>query len=119
MVGVLMELGVLDPVPAPNAPAVSYQLTQGVWGGAQAGKEQAARPRWLAITASIGVYPYDQAGTDPGLANVLWRLFSPQRPGDVAAMADLAIHCHERDLALSLDLRSDLAVQRLLVGFDC
>ena len=31
-------------------------------------------------------------------------------------MADLVIGCHERDLALSLELAADLAVQRLLVG---
>jgi hypothetical protein len=29
------------------------------------------------------------------------------------------IGCHERDLALSLELAADLAVQRLLVGFHC
>jgi len=34
-------------------------------------------------------------------------------------VADLVIRCHERDLALSLKLAADLAVQRLLVGLDC
>ena len=29
------------------------------------------------------------------------------------------IGCHERDLALSLELAADLAVQRPLVGFHC
>jgi hypothetical protein len=33
-------------------------------------------------------------------------------------MADLVIHCLERDLALSLEVAADLAVQCLLVGFD-
>ena len=33
-------------------------------------------------------------------------------------MADLLIHCHKRDLALSLELAADLTVQRLLVGLD-
>ena len=32
-----MELGAPDPVPALNAPSISYQLEQGFWGGAQAG----------------------------------------------------------------------------------
>ncbi len=32
-VGVLVELGVTDPVPALNAPAVSHQLQQCFWGG--------------------------------------------------------------------------------------
>ena len=49
---------------------------------------------------------------------MLWSLFRPQRPGDVAAVADLVILCHERDHALSLELAADLAVQRLLVGLD-
>jgi len=31
-------------------------------------------------------------------------------------VADLVIVCHERDLALSLELAGNLAVQRLLVG---
>ena len=49
---------------------------------------------------------------------MLRRLFGPQGPGDVATVADLVIRCHERDLALSLKLAADLAVQRLLVGLD-
>jgi len=36
---------------------------------------------------------------------------------DGAAVADLVIRCHERDLAPSLELAADLAVQRLLVGY--
>jgi hypothetical protein len=39
-----------------------------------------------------------------------------QSPDDGAAVADFVIRCHESDLALSLDLDEDLAVQRLLVG---
>ena len=126
-VGILMELGVSDPVPALNAPALAHQLQQGVWGGAQAGVAprgapgeplEVGRPKRLAITASIGAHLHDPAGTDPGLANVLWCLFRPQRPGDVAAMADFVIRCHERELALSLKLRSDLTMQRLLVALD-
>ena len=41
-----------------------------------------------------------------------------QRPGDVPAVADLMIRCHERDLALPLELAADLAVERLLVPFN-
>ena len=63
-----------------------------------------------------GRHLHDPAGADPGLADVLRRLFGTQRPGDVATVADLVIRCHERDLALSLELAADLAVQRLLVG---
>ena len=35
-VSVFMELGVPDPVPTLNAPAIPHQLQQGFWGGAQA-----------------------------------------------------------------------------------
>ena len=116
-VGVLVELGVANPVPALNAPAVAHQLQQGFWGGAQAGEEQMGRPKRLAITDAIGGHLHDPAGADPGLTDVLWGLFGAQGPGDVAAVADLVIRCQERDLALSLELAADLTVQRLLVGF--
>ena len=46
---------------------------------------------------------------------MIWGGFGAQRPGDVAAVADLMIRCHERDLALPLELAADLAVERLLV----
>jgi hypothetical protein len=48
---------------------------------------------------------------------VRWGLFCSQRPGDAAAVADLVIACHERDVTLSLKLAADLAMQRLLVAF--
>ena len=35
-----MELGVVDPVPTLNAPAVAHQLQQGLWRGAQARQKQ-------------------------------------------------------------------------------
>jgi len=117
-VGVFMELGVPDPVPAFNAPTVAHKSQQGFWRGAQACEEHVGRPKWLAITDAIGGHLHDPAGADPGLANVLWCLFRPQYPGDVAAVADLVIRCHIRDVTLSLELALDLAMQRLLVGFD-
>ena len=52
-VGVLMELGVTDPVPALNAPAVAYQPEQGFRGGTQAGEKQVGRSKWLAFTDAI------------------------------------------------------------------
>ena len=70
-----MELGVPDPVPALNAPAVAHQLQQGLWGGAQGGEEQMGRPKWLAITDAIGSFLQDPAGADPGLTDVLCGLF--------------------------------------------
>jgi hypothetical protein len=58
---------------------------------------------------------HDPAGADPGLTDVLRRLLGPQRPGYVTAMANILITCYKRDLALSLEPRSDLAMQRLLI----
>jgi len=39
-VSILIELGIADPVPALDAPAVPHQLQQGFWGGAQAAQKQ-------------------------------------------------------------------------------
>ena len=126
-VAVLMELGVPNPVPALDTPAVSHQLQQGFWGGAQAGVAPRGAPgeplevgglKWLDITTAGGHHLHDPAGADPGRTNVLRCLFRPQYPGDVAAMADLLIRCDKRDVTLSLELALDLAVQGLLVGFD-
>ena len=74
-VGIFMELGVPNPVPALNAPAVAYQSQQGFWGGAQAFEKQVGRPKWLAFTDAIGGHLDDPAGANPGLKDVLWCLF--------------------------------------------
>ena len=62
-VGVLMELGITDPVPAFNAPAVLHQLHQGFWGGAQAGRKEVGGLKGLpsrltvAATSTIHLVP--------------------------------------------------------------
>jgi len=117
VMGVLVELGVTDPVPAFNAPAVPHQFQQRVWRGAQAGEEQVLRLKGLAVAAAGGRHLHDPAGTDPGLGDVRRCLFGTQGPGDGTAVAALLIRCHERDLALSLELAADLSVQRLLIAF--
>ena len=114
--GVLLQLGVADPVPALNAPAGSHLLQQCFWCGAQAGEKQVRGLKRHAVAAPGGADLHDPAGADLGLADVIRRLFCPQAPGDVAAVADLVIRCHERDPALPLELAADLAAQRLLVG---
>lgn len=48
--------------------------------------------------------------------DVLQCLFGTERPGDVAAVANLMIHSHKRDVPFSLELRLDLKMQRLLVA---
>ena len=74
-VGVLMELGVPDLVPALNAPTVAHQSQQGFWGRAQACEKQVGRLKRLAVTGAIGGHLHDPAGADPGLTDVLWCLF--------------------------------------------
>ncbi len=113
-----MELGVPDPMPAFNAPSVAHQREQGFWRGAQAGEEQMGGEKGLAVAPTRGRDFHDPAGADPILPDVLRGFFRPQVPGDVTAMTNLAIRCLKRDVTLSLELRSDLAMQRLLVGRD-
>ena len=62
-VGVLVELGVPNPVLALNAPAVLHQLHQGFWGGAQAGRKEVGGLKGLpsrltvAATSTIHLVP--------------------------------------------------------------
>jgi len=112
-----MELGVPNPVPTLNAPSISYQLQQGFWGGAQAREKQMSCTEGLAVTGTGGRQLHYPAGAAPGFTDVRWCLFCPQHPGDTAAVADLVIARHERDVTLPLKLAADLAMQRLLVAF--
>ena len=102
-----MELGVADRVPTFNAPALPDQSPQGFWGGAQAGEEQVPGAERFAITSAAG-----QQLNDPGTAwpirfGVLRCLFGPQRPSNLAAMADLVMRFSKRDVALPLELGVD------------
>ena len=115
---VLMELGVSDPVPALDTPALSHQPEQRFWGRAQARDEPVRGRERLAITGACGDHFRNPAGALPVGLDVHRRFFRPQSPADVTAMADLVIGCHERDVALSNQLIGDLAVERLLVGLD-
>jgi hypothetical protein len=64
-VGVLVELGVSDPVPVLNAPAVSHQLQQGFSCSAQAGEKQLGSLKELAsrvpvaTTSTIQLVPFE------------------------------------------------------------
>ena len=66
----------------------------------------------LVITSTIQALP-GQLGLD-----VLWRFLGLEFPACLASVPLLDICCCERDLALSLELAADLAVQGLLVGLD-
>jgi len=70
----------------------------------------------LDVAPAGGRHLHDPADADPDLGDVRRCLFGTQYLGHDAAVADLMILCHERDLALSLELAADLAMQRLLVG---
>jgi len=80
-----MELGVSDPVPTLNAPAISYHLQQDFWGGAQAGVAPRGAPgeaiqmsctEGLAITGTGGRQLHYSACPAPGFTDVRWCLFS-------------------------------------------
>ncbi len=78
--GILMELGVPDPVPALNVPAVAHQLHHGLWGGVKAGvapsvapggSRQMAGVKGCGFTGAAGFDFHDPVGADPGLSDVL------------------------------------------------
>ena len=66
--GVLMELGVADPVPTLNAPPVSRQSQQGFWACAEAGEKEVFRVERLAVAGSCGGDLNDPACAEPLLA---------------------------------------------------
>ena len=94
--GVLLQLGVADRVPALQAPAAPHQSQHAFWCGGQAGvapigalddptagvSPGRACPPWCLR----GVYLDDPAGADPGRSDGLRRLSDPQRPGDGATL---------------------------------
>ena len=65
-VAILMELGVANPMPAFDAPAVSHKLQQGFWGGSQAGEEVVGCLERHAVAAAGGAHLNDPAGAGPG-----------------------------------------------------
>ena len=72
----------------------------------------------LDITDAGGGHLGDQDGAVPLGLDVHRHFLRPQRPGDVTAMANLVIGCHEMDHALSKQLICDLPVERLVVGLN-
>jgi hypothetical protein len=115
--GVLMELGIGNPVPPLNALTASGQLQQAIWGCAEAGEKKVVGIEMLAVACSRGDDFNDPACADP-LLTELWRLFRSQRPGDVTTMTDLVILDGKRDLVYPRELTLDLAMQGSLVGLD-
>jgi len=116
---IFMELGIADPVPAFNAPAVPHQLQQGFWRGAQAGEKKVPLEGGLAMTLATDDKFNNPATAGPGLVDEVRSLFGPEYPGGVASMAAFRNHCCERDLAGVEELLADLAMQGPLVCFHC
>ena len=69
----------------------------------------------LAVTAAAGQQLNDPGATRPVGFDVLRCLLGPQRPGDLAAVADLVMRCSKGDLALPLELGVDLPEEGFLV----
>lgn len=113
--GVLVQLGVTDPVPGFNAPAVEHQLQQRFWGGSQAGEKQMGGLVDLAVANADGDHFHEPAGAAPGLTDVLRRLLGAEHPGDGTTMTLLENTYFNRDVAFPLELASNLAMQGLLV----
>ena len=72
----------------------------------------------LALADHDGDHLHDPAAARPVRLDVLRGLPGSQDPGGVATMLVLVIRCGERDLALSLELAADLAMEGALVPFD-
>ena len=118
--GVLTELRIAHPVPLVlNAPSLTDQSQQAFWGGAQAGDEPMAGDVTLAFAGrGAGDHLHDPGAARPVGLDVLWRFLGLEFPPGLASVALLDIRRRESDLALSLELAPDLAVQGLLVGFN-
>jgi len=61
---------------------------------------------------------HDPGAAGPGVLDVIRGFLGPELPACVTAVLLLLIRCSERDLALSLELAADLAVEPWLVGLD-
>jgi hypothetical protein len=84
---IFMELGVTEPVPAFNAPAVPHQLQQRFWRGAQAGEEEVPLEGRLAGTLAADDQFDDPAAAGPGLGDAVRSLLGPEGPGGVASVS--------------------------------
>ena len=83
-VSILMELGVAEPVPAFNAPAVPHQLQQGFWRGSQAGEKEVPLEGRLSGTLAADGQFDDPVAAGPGLGDEIRSLFGPECPAGLA-----------------------------------
>lgn len=110
-----IELGVPYPVPALNAPVISYLLQLRFWGGAQTREKEMSGTEGFAVTVTAGLQLHYPSGSAPDFTVVRWCLFCSHHPCNAEAVADLVIAYHERLVPLSLKMAADQAMQRLLV----
>lgn len=87
---ILIGLGIANPVPAFNAPAVPHQLQQGFCRCAQAGEKQVSLEGGLAVTLSADHQLDDPTAAGPVLGDEGRSLFGPEVPGGVAAVTVLS-----------------------------
>jgi hypothetical protein len=69
--GMLMELGAADPLPAYSARGRSRELPQGFWRGPQGSEKHVLPLKGLALAADGGRHLHNPAGADPGLADMV------------------------------------------------
>ena len=115
---VLSQLGVSDPMPALQAPALSHQLQEGFWAGAQARDQPLRGLERLALPGADGDHLNNSAGAMPVRFDVLRPFLGAQGSSDDAAVGDIVIRCYNKGSKHSLELALDLAVERCLVGFN-
>ena len=119
VVSVLTELGVAGPVPLVfNGPALPHKPQQSFWGGAQGGDEQVDVVKRFAITPTAALQLNDPTGTCPALADGVSGFSCSELPAHLAAMADLKIADHHREVPVTTELGKDLLIQPPLVVFD-
>jgi hypothetical protein len=73
--GLLIELGVEDPVPPLDAPPVSRQLHEAFWGCAEAREMEVVGVERSAVVRFYGGLLNDSTRADPLLTDMLWRPF--------------------------------------------
>ena len=102
-----------------NAPALHDAAQQSFWRGTDAGEEPVPRRCALPLLGRrLGDPLNDPRAARPVGLDVLRCLLGVELPVHVAPVEFFAITCSERDLALSLELAADLALEGLLVGLN-
>ena len=112
-VSVLTELGVPRPVPLVfDHLALQHQPEQRFWARPQGGDEQVNVVKRLADTPAGAHQLDDPAGSSPALTVGACGIADTESPAHLAAMADLEIVDHYREVLVSAELGDDLLIPR-------